>query len=379
MRPTQRRVRCLTWPHPREYNSDGQTQTPLEADASLLQRLRRTGELDIAKEPPSNKDLFLGIDLGGTKIIAGLVDRGGRIVARQHRTTQAREGQDAVVRRLMDATTHLLTAEGIDRAAVVAIGVATPGPIDAGLGVVTAPPNLPGWRDVPLGRMIQDEFDLTTSLENDANAAALGEHRFGAGRDAEHLIYVTASTGIGGGFILDGRLYRGATGAAGEVGHMTILPYGPLCGCGNRGCLEALASGTAIAREAQERVARGVPTLIAELAQGDSDRISAKMVAQAADLGDAEANEILDQAMIYLGVGMANLVNLFNPQLLVIGGGLTKMGPRLFDTVRRSVDRRAFPATASAVEIKRAQLGDDVGLLGAAAVAMTAIEDNPHE
>ncbi len=279
----------------------------------------------------------------------------------------------------MDGTTHLLSAEGVDRAAVVAIGVATPGPIDARLGVVTAPPNLPGWRDVPLGRMIQDEFGLPTSLENDANAAAMGEHRFGVGCDAEHLIYVTASTGIGGGFILDGRLYRGATGAAAEVGHMTILPHGPLCGCGNRGCLEALASGTAIAREARERVARGVATLIAELAQGDSDGISAKMVAQAADLGDAEANEILDQAMIFLGVGMANLVNLFNPQLLVIGGGLTKMGPRLFDPVRRIVDRRAFPATASAVEIKRAQLGDDVGLLGAAAVAMTAIEDNRHE
>ena len=151
MRSIQNHVRRLTWPHPREYNSDGQTQTPLEADASLLQRLRRTGELDIAKEPPSNKDLFLGIDLGGTKIIAGLVDRGGRIVARQHRTTQAREGQDAVVRRLMDATTHLLTAEGVDRAAVIAVGVAAPGPIDARLGVVTAPPNLPGWRDVPGG------------------------------------------------------------------------------------------------------------------------------------------------------------------------------------------------------------------------------------
>ena len=369
----------MTWPHPREYNSDGQTQTPLEADASLLQRLKRTGELDIAKEPPSNKDLFLGIDLGGTKIIAGLVDSVGQVVAKQYRTTEAREGPAAVLDRMIEATGELLTAESIDRNEIIAVGVAAPGPIDAKSGVVTAPPNLPGWHNVPLAKRIQERLSLPAFLENDANAAALGEHRFGAGRGAEHLIYVTASTGIGGGFILDGRLYRGATGAAAEVGHMTILPCGPLCGCGNRGCLEALASGTAIAREAQERVARGVPTLIAELAQGDSDGISAKMVAQAADLGDAEANEILDQAMIYLGVGMANLVNLFNPQLLVIGGGLTKMGPRLFDPVRRIVDRRAFPAAASAVEIKRAQLGDDVGLLGAAAVAMTAMEDNSHE
>ena len=332
-------------------------------------------ELNITQQQPRAKDLFLGIDLGGTKIVAGLVDREGRIVSRQHSSTQASKGREIVVRRLIDVASQLLTAEGIDRKQVAAIGVAAPGPIDARSGVVTAPPNLPGWRDVPLGRLIQDELGLSTSLENDGNAAALGEHLFGAGRGADHMIYVTASTGIGGGFILDGRLYRGSTGAAAEVGHMTILPHGPRCGCGNRGCLEALASGTAIAREARERVSRGAPTLIAELAEGDLNRISAEMVSRAAEGGDAEANEILDQAMIYLGVGMANLVNLFNPRLLVIGGGLTKMGARLFDPVRRIVDRQAFPAAASAVEITRAQLGDDVGLLGAAAVAMTAIRE----
>ena len=157
---------------------------------------------------------------------------------------------------------------------------------------------------------------------------------------------------------------------------MTILPQGPLCGCGNRGCLEALASGTAIAREARERMIRGVPTIIAELAEGDLDRVTAKLVAQAADEGDREAGAILDEAMTYLGVGMANLVDLLNPQLLVIGGGLTKMGERLFEPVRRIIDRRAFPVVAKAVEVRRAQLGDDVGLLGAAAVATTAAEEN---
>jgi glucokinase len=343
-----------------------------------MRALGHLRELNITHEQSRAKDLFLGIDLGGTKIVAGLVDREGRIVSRQHSSTQASRGLEVVVRRLIDVASQLLTAEGVDRKQVAAIGVAAPGPIDARSGVVTAPPNLPGWRDVPLGRLIQDELGLPTSLENDGNAAALGEHLFGAGRGADHMIYVTASTGIGGGFILDGCLYRGATGAAAEVGHMTILPHGPRCGCGNRGCLEALASGTAIAREARERVARGAPTLIAELAEGDLTRISAEMVSRAAEEGDAEANEILDQALIFLGVGMANLVNLFNPQLLVIGGGLTKMGARLFDQVRRVIDRQAFPAAASAVEIRCAQLGDDVGLLGAAAVAMTTIEhDQP--
>jgi glucokinase len=232
------------------------------------------------------------------------------------------------------------------------------------------PPNLPGWHDVPLAELIREEFGLPTRLENDANAAALAEHRFGAGQGSDHMIYVTVSTGIGGGFILGGKLYAGATGAAAEIGHTTVLASGPLCGCGNRGCLEALAAGSAIAREARERVRRGVPTLIAELSCGDPENISAKLVAGAADQGDWEANAILDQAMAYLGLGMANLVNLLNPQLLVIGGGLTKMGERLFEPVRRAIDLRSFATAARAVELRQAQLGDDVGLLGAAAVAM---------
>lgn len=184
------------------------------------------------------------------------------------------------------------------------------------------------------------------------------------------MIYVTVSTGIGGGLILDGKLYHGASGMAGEIGHMTIVPYGPLCGCGNRGCLEALASGTAIARQARERVARGVPTLMADLAAGDPERITAKLVAEAAHQGDAEAREILAEAMNYLGIGMANLVNLFNPELIVIGGGLTNIGELLFGPVRRAIDRRAFRAQAQTVQVVQAKLGKDVGVLGAAAVAL---------
>jgi len=336
--------------------------------------LDHSEEFFIGRETASNEDLFLGIDLGGTKIIAGIVDRGGRILARQYCNTEADEGPQAVLGRLIDATTQLLAADGIKQSSVCAIGVAAPGPIDARSGVVTRPPNLPGWHNVPLGELIQREFGLPTRLENDANAAALAEHRFGAGQGSEHMIYVTASTGIGGGFILDGRLYTGATGGAAEIGHMTILPHGPLCGCGNRGCLEAVASGSAIAREGRERVQRGVPTLITELSGGDPENISAKLVAQAADQGDWEANAILDQAMAYLGLGMANLVNLLNPQLLVIGGGLTKMGKRLFEPVGRAIDLRAFATAARAVELRRAQLGDDVGLLGSAAVAMLTQE-----
>jgi glucokinase len=332
--------------------------------------------LKIAKEQPSNRDLFLGIDLGGTKIIAGLVERSGRILAREYCETQAAAGPAQVIDRLIEATTTVLASQSIELSEVNAIGVAAPGPIDAASGTVTAPPNLPGWHDVPLARLIQSRISLPTYLENDAAAAALAEFTFGAGRGCQHMIYVTASTGIGGGYVLNGRLYQGAVGAAGEIGHMTLLPNGPLCGCGNRGCLEALASGTAIARDARERVSRGVPTLIAELVNGDLTKISAKVVAQAADDGDIEAQEILQEALGYLGVGVANLVNLFNPEIIVIGGGLTNMGERLFETVRRVIDRRAFPISAHTVRVRPAQLGSDVGLLGAAAVAMTSADQD---
>lgn len=324
----------------------------------------------MANRQGAGKDLFIGIDLGGTKIITALVDTEGRIISRDYRETEAARGPAAVMARMIDAASRVMNGGGVAAAQISGVGVAAPGPIDAKSGMVTTPPNLPGWRSVPLRQWIQDELGLPTALENDANAAALAEHRFGAGRRTKHMIYVTASTGIGGGFILNGELYNGATGGAGEIGHMTILPQGPHCGCGNRGCLEALASGRAIAREARERVKCGVPTLIADLAEGDPDRISAKLVAQADAQGDIEAQEILDEAMTYLGVGMANLVNLFNPELIVIGGGLTKMGERLFDPVRRIVDRRAFRTAAQVVKVVPAQLGDDVAVLGAAAVAM---------
>ena len=314
--------------------------------------------------------LFIGIDLGGTKISTALVDSEGQIISRDYRETEAAEGPDAVVARMLDAACKVMNDGDVISAQISGVGIGAPGPIDAESGVVTAPPNLPGWTDVPLKQLIQDELGLRAALENDGSAAALAEHRFGAGRGAEHMIYVIAGTGIGGGFILNGELYSGATGAAGEIGHMTIVPQGPLCGCGNRGCLEALASGAGIAREARERVARGVPTLIADLAEGDPSRISAKLVAQAAAQADIEAQDILHEAMIYLGIGMANLVNIFNPEVIVIGGGLTKMGKLLFGPVRRIIGRRAFPAAAQAVKVVPAQLGDDAGVLGAAAVAM---------
>ena len=317
--------------------------------------------------------IVIGIDLGGTKISTALADSAGTIIAHDYRETHATAGQKAVIERMLGGARQVMAQAGVTQTQVAAVGIGAPGPLDIEAGVVVAPPNLPGWDRVPLKRLIEDELGIATFLENDANAAALGEFRFGAGRGAEHMIYVTVSTGIGGGLILDGKLYHGASGMAGEIGHVTIIPNGPRCGCGNRGCLEALASGTAIARQARERVARGVPTLIADLAGGTPERITAKLVAEAANQGDKEAQEILAEAMNYLGIGMANLVNLFNPQLIVIGGGLTNIGEPLFGPVRRVIARRAFRTPARVVQVVRAELGDHVGVLGAAAVAMAGI------
>ncbi len=317
----------------------------------------------------------IGIDLGGTKIGTGLVAGDGEIIAYDYRSTQAHGGSEAVVQRMLNAARSVVEQAGVTPSQVAAVGVGAPGPLNIEAGVVIAPPNLPGWDRVPLRQILEDALSIPTYLENDANAAALGEHRFGAGRGTRHMIYVTVSTGIGGGLILDGRLYHGTSGMGGEVGHIGVLPNGPLCGCGNRGCLEALASGTAIAREARERVARGVPTLIAELADGDPQQITAKLVAEAAQRGDHEAQMILHTAINYLGIGMASLVNLFNPQMIVIGGGLSKLGETLFDPVRRAVRRHAFRAAAQEAQVVPAQLGDKVGVLGAAAAALTSLED----
>jgi glucokinase len=309
-----------------------------------------------------NPQRVVGIDLGGTKIASALVDESGQILAHDRRETRATEGQDAVVGRIQESARAVIEAGELEPSSIGGIGIGAPGPIDMAAGLVVAPPNLPGWDRVPLKKKLESELAITTYLENDANAAALGEHRFGAGRGVDHMVYVVVGTGVGGGLILDGHLYHGASGMAGEIGHMTIDPEGPICPCGRRGCLEALVSGPSIAREARNRIAQGVPTLISELAEGEESRITAKLVAQAAERGDETAEQVLAQAMHYLGLGMANLVHMLN------------LGERMFGPVRRLIEELAFPEAAEAVRVAPAELGENAGVLGAAAVAMAQLD-----
>lgn len=310
----------------------------------------------------------LAMDIGGTKFVAAVVSTAGEIFSRQYKLTLADEGPEAVTGRMLETVKDLISNAG-PTSAPSAIAIAAAGAIDSPSGTVTSSPNLPGWHNVPLKEIVQKATGIRTLLLNDASAAALGEHAFGAGRGVSNLIYITVSTGIGGGIIIDGRLYGGACGSAGEIGHTTIDVNGPHCSCGNIGCLEMLASGKAIAREAQRLISGGARSCILELAEGELQNITAQTVSAAAQRGDATARAIIAKAAAYLGVGLVNLVNTFNPEMIIVGGGVAKMGDSLLDGARRVVAERAFQLPARTVRIVPSQLGDNAGILGAVAFA----------
>jgi len=311
---------------------------------------------------PRRKEYMGAVDLGGSKILSVIADGDGRRLGEDRRSTSAEEGPELVLERIVGSLENALAKAGLQRGDLTAVGICSPGPCDIDAGVISSAPNLPGWRDVPICRYLEERLGVPTRLENDANAAALGEHVYGAGRGCRHL-----STGIGGGLIIDGRLYRGATGVAGELGHMVIDPDGPLCGCGNRGCLEALASGTAIAARGEELVAQGGSALLAKLAQ-EQGKLTAETVARAADQGDIACQGIIRRAAYYLGVGLASYVNIFNPEVIILGGGLTKEGELLLGPARAEMEARAMSEALKAVQLKLAELGDYVGVMGMVAL-----------
>lgn len=318
-----------------------------------------------------NRDtLILGIDLGGTKILTAVVNTQGEMLSRDHSITPAREGQQAVVRSIFESVGRVLDQAHIATADLVAIGLGAPGLSNPETGILFTSPNLPGWKDVPLRDIIEKELGKKVFLINDANAAAVGELYFGAGRGARNFIYITVSTGIGGGIIIDGKIYTGSVGMAGELGHMVIDDEGPLCNCGNRGCWETLASGTALAREARHKIKDGVTSSILQLAGGDLEKINAEAIHKAARTGDNLATELIAKTAYYLGVGLANLINIFNPEVIVIGGGVSNIGDMLLEPAFEEAGRRAFKPSYQAVRFARAELGRNSGVLGAAAYAL---------
>ena len=317
----------------------------------------------------------LAIDLGGTKILAAVISRQGQVMARELHLTSAGEGPQAVIDRMLSVVDHLLGVSDMEPPQLHSVSLAAAGAIDFERGVVTSSPNLPGWQNVPLRDMVKRKYQVKTFLLNDASAAALGEHEFGVGRGISNLIYLTVSTGIGGGIIIDGKLYLGPSGSAGEIGHMTIDVNGPQCSCGNIGCLEVLASGMAIARETVRRIRGGERSSLSELLGGKIENITAEQVGMAAQSGDSLAMEVIHRAASYLGMGMVNLVNIFNPEMIVVGGGVAQMGDLLLDPARRVVETRAFKLPSKAVSIVPAHLGDEAGVMGAAVFAFQQESD----
>jgi glucokinase len=314
---------------------------------------------------------ILAVDIGGTKIMTALFSPELKMLSKDVQPTLADEGVEPVVARICSAIDGVLMQNHLKSSELRGIGVACAGGIDSGRGVVVTPsPNMTGWTDVPLADTLEKRFGVGTYVVNDASAAALGEHRCGAGKGVNNLVLVTLGTGIGGGIIAGGELYLGAIGAAAEIGHMTIDDDGPRCGCGNTGCLEMLASGRAVERDAVKRISRGEKSSLVEMVGGETGRITAEMVGKAAQEGDSLALGVISQASYYLGIGMVNLVNILNPEMIILGGGMAELGELFIAPGRKMVAERAFPVSSRLVRIVTAQLGNEAGVYGAAAFAI---------
>jgi glucokinase len=319
---------------------------------------------------------YLGLDLGGTNIKAGIVDDQGRILAKLSRPTGAEHGPAAVIDAMVDSGQCAAREAGLKLSAVSRVGIGSPGPLDFDLGMVKAAPNMPGWHDVPLRDRIAQGLGRPAVLENDANAAAFGEFWAGAGRDPNirHLVMLTLGTGVGSGLIVNGKLIHGGGGLGGEGGHMIVMPGGRACGCGQRGCLETYTSASYTARRAVEAVQQGKPsTLTAAVNAGRT--IDARDVFEAAANGDHLATDIVEETALYLGIACVNFCRLLDPQMIVFAAGMVAAGDALFGPVRRVFAEQTWKVAQDHVRIVPAQLGNDAGLVGAAAVAWDADRD----
>jgi len=317
-----------------------------------------------------SQPLYLAADIGGTKTSCTVATEEGEILAAARAPTPVAGGPAACL-----AVIDRLLREAAAQAGTLpegcrAIGAAIGGPLDSKRGIIYSPPNLPTWDAVPLKDHLEAQFGLPAYIENDANAGALAEARFGAGRGARNVVYLTLGTGIGGGIIADGRLYRGTTDDAGEIGHTTIIPNGPECGCGKRGCLEALVAGPALGRRAREKARAHPDSLLWEEAGGDEARIAGEAALAAARRGDAAALEVWTETAEYLGLGIANLVQVLNPEVVAIGTIAVAAGDLLLEPVRAVVRQEAWPRAVGAVRIVPAELGARVGDLAALCCAL---------
>jgi glucokinase len=325
----------------------------------------------IEKGQDMNKDqgLFIGIDLGGTHIKGGLVDREGKLVSENTVPTGASEPADRTLGRMVSLIESLIAgASGSGTVAGVGIGAA--GQVDHEKGVFIEGPNVPNWKNVPVAREIQKAINCPVVLDNDAHAAALGEYAYGAGRGVAAMLMVTLGTGVGGGFVLDGRLYRGKDNTAGEFGHTTIQHDGPVCACGRRGCVEAFIGTQGILRRAREKMVLDRSSVLHRIPPNDMEP---RHVGEAAEKGDLIAQMVLKEIGEFLGAGLANVVNLLNVEKAVIGGGVSNAGEWIFQSARERLVKDALKVPRGTVQLVRASLGNSAGIVGAAKLAMEAV------
>ncbi|GFZ34565.1 glucokinase [Clostridium zeae] len=306
----------------------------------------------------------IGIDLGGTKISTALSDFNGNVVSQSIIATDAHEGEAAVLGRIIKTVEDVIENGKVDAVQVKAIGIGSPGPLDAKTGIIITTPNLP-FKNFDLVSPIKEKFQIPVYLDNDANVAAIGEFMFGAAKGTENMVYFTVSTGVGGGAVLNGKIYRGNTSNALEIGHATVAPNGPRCNCGNIGCLEATSSGTAIGKRAKEALESKVDTSLRKYKSVTSAEVFTEAAA-----GDVISQDIIDNALNYLGIGVANAISIFDPEMIIIGGGVSKAGKIVFDKVQEVVNKRCFKNMAEACKIVPAGLGTDAGVIGAVALAI---------
>lgn len=312
--------------------------------------------------------VVIGVDLGGTSIKSALVNESGEVLHRIARPTRAAEGPERVFNEIAACIQDLREQAGDSE--IVTVGIGAPGPANWQTGIVYSPPNLPGWKDVPLAEEIARRAGLPVYLENDANAACWGEFWSGAGRDVKSLCCLTLGTGVGGGIVLDGALLRGPDGTAGELGHLCVQRNGRACGCGARGCLEAYASVTGLVRTAREGLERGEDSSLRAL----GDDLTGAAVSEAAYNGDTFAKSVISETGEWVGVGVASLINLLNPDMIVICGGMIEAGDLLFDAIRHTAKRQAFEVPAARAQIVPAALGQDAGVIGAAGCAWQRVQ-----
>lgn len=331
------------------------------------------------KKKAGRNQYVIGMDLGGTKILAAVVDSDGRIIAEAKLKTRAQEGPDAVLQRLEEAARSAVRQAGIDWKNVLGTGIGVPGPVDPDGGIVHHTPNLPGWEDVPIGPQLSELLSVPVYLENDVNLGTLGEHALGAGRGTRDMVGIFVGTGIGGGLILDGRLRTGFRHAAAEIGHMVVMAGGPVCGCGKRGCLEALASRTAIERDIQIGLSAGRESVISELAGKDGGRLTSGVLAKALRREDPLVMEVMQRAQWYLGLMTGSIVNLIDPEMIVFGGGVAEALAESFVAPIRVTARQHFiqQTGADKVRIVAAQLGDHAAVLGGAVLVRQQAQQPP--